>query len=272
MRLEGKRVVLTGAAGGMGQLMATALADAGSKLVLADLNAAGLERLQERLGGGHVTVAGDLGIPEGRTALLRACRDAGGADILINAAGLGEFALFEEQSAERIELMVRVNLVVPMLLSRALLPLLLRSSEPAIVNIGSAFGSIGHPGFVSYCASKFGLRGFTESLRRELGDTPVRVIHLAPRAVRTDMNSPGVVALNRDLGNAMDPPERVVDELLARLRAGRPGEYTIGWPERLFVRLNRLWPGLVDSALGKQLAKIKRHATGAPGPRRKRTA
>jgi len=55
-------------------------------------------------------------------------------------------------------------------------------SEAAVVNIGSTFGSIGHPGFATYCASKFGLRGFTETLRRELSDTGIQVFYIAPRA------------------------------------------------------------------------------------------
>jgi short-subunit dehydrogenase len=59
-----------------------------------------------------------------------------------------------------------------------------------VVNVGSTYGSIGYPGYASYCATKFALRGFSEALRRELADTRVGVLYVAPRATRTSMNSP----------------------------------------------------------------------------------
>jgi short-subunit dehydrogenase len=213
-----------------------------------------------RMGDVPISVAADLCSADGRARLLEVCRDLGAIDILINAAGMSEYALLEQQSAERIELMTTINLIVPMLLCQGLLPLLTARPEAAIVNMGSTFGSIGHPGFASYCASKFGLRGFTETLRRELADTNVRVFYLAPRATLTDMNSAAVVELNRELGNTMDEPRVVVDSLLQILTKKSGGDYFLGWPEKLFVRLNGLLPQLVDTALGKQLATIKRLA------------
>jgi short-subunit dehydrogenase len=260
LHLEGKRIVLTGAAGGMGALIATELAAKGARLVLTDINAEQLAQQVARMGGDPISVAADLCSADGRARLLEVCRDLGAIDILINAAGMSEYALLEQQSAERIELMTTINLIVPMLLCQGLLPLLTARPEAAIVNMGSTFGSIGHPGFASYCASKFGLRGFTETLRRELADTNVQVFYLAPRATLTDMNSAAVVELNRELGNTMDEPRVVVDSLLQILTKKSGGDYFLGWPEKLFVRLNGLLPQLVDTALGKQLATIKRLA------------
>lgn len=260
MQLKGKRIVLTGAAGGMGALIASELAAQGARLVMTDLNEPGLQKIVERLGSEHIIVAADLCSSDGRQELIQRCSELGDIDILINAAGMSEYALLEKQSAARIELMTSINLVVPMLLCQGLLPLLKVRPEAAIVNIGSTFGSIGHPGFASYCASKFGLRGFTETLRRELADTAVQVYYVAPRATRTDMNSAAVVQLNEELGNAMDPPSVVVESLLRVLTRKSGGDYFLGWPEKLFVRLNGLLPRLVDAALGKQLATIKRLA------------
>jgi short-subunit dehydrogenase len=260
MQLKGKRIVLTGAAGGMGELIAMELAAQGALLLLTDLDEQRLAHITERLGPLHACLAADLCDEQGRKKLLQACRDFDGVDILINAAGMSEYALLANQSAARIELMMKINLVVPMLLCQALAPMLAARPEAAIVNIGSTFGSIGHPGFASYCASKFGLRGFSETLRRELGDTDVQVFYVAPRATQTDMNSAAVVQLNQELGNTMDPPQVVVDTLLRLLTTKSGGDYFLGWPEKLFVRLNGLLPGLVDGALGKQLATIKRLA------------
>lgn len=93
-----------------------------------------------------------------------------------------------------------------MLLTHALLPLLQRAPEAAVVNVGSAFGALGHPGFTAYCASKFGLRGFTEALARELADGKIRVLYLAPRVTATAMNDSRVEALNTALGHVVDPP------------------------------------------------------------------
>jgi short-subunit dehydrogenase len=263
MQLEGKRIVLTGAAGGMGALIASELAAHRARLVLVDLNEERLESLTARLGAEHTAVAVDLCDTAGRMQLVRSCEELQGVDILVNAAGISQFALLDAQAAERIQLMTTINLVVPMLLCQDLLPLLKASDEAAIVNIGSTFGSIGHPGFSTYCATKFGLRGFTESLRRELSDTKVGVFYIAPRATQTDMNSEAVVELNRELGNAMDDPEVVVDEIIHLLKTRREGDYFLGWPEKLFVRINGLLPRLVDSSIGKQLATIKRLASQA---------
>jgi short-subunit dehydrogenase len=260
MQLEGKTIVLTGAAGGMGEVIASELSTRGATLVLTDMNSERLAQIAGRLETRHLTVAADLCTEPGRAQLLEVCRGLPGVDILINAAGMSEYALLEQQSAARIELMISLNLVVPMLLCQGLLPVLKTRPEAAIVNIGSTFGAIGHPGFASYCASKFGLRGFTETLRRELADTRVAVFYIAPRATRTDMNSAAVVQLNEALGNTMDTPQVVVANLLHVLDAKPGGDYFMGWPEKLFVRLNGLLPGLVDNALGRQLATIKRLA------------
>ena len=146
-----------------------------------------------------------------------------------------------------------------MLLVQALLPLLHREPQAAVVNIGSTFGSIGHPGFSAYCASKFGLRGFSEALARELADTGIVVSYLAPRATQTDLNSAAVVDFNHAAGNAVDPPAVVAAAVLDMLRTGQTRRW-LGWPERFFAWLNQAFPSLVDRALRSQLGLIKSHA------------
>jgi len=260
MQLKDKRIVLTGATGGMGQLIATELATRGAKLVLVDLNEPRVTALATQLGPNHAAIAVDLCSDEGRSQLIKACREFADIDVLINAAGISEYALIGSQATAKIDLMTTINLIVPMQLCQALLPLLNERPEAAIINIGSTFGSIGHPGFAVYCATKFGLRGYTEALRREVSDTRLKVYYLAPRAVQTDMNNAAVVQLNSELGNAMDKPEVVVASIVRLLTSDRGGDYFIGWPEKLFVRVNGLLPRLVDNALGKKLATIKRLA------------
>ena len=106
------------------------------------------------------------------------------------------------------------------------------------------------------------MRGFTEALRRELADTTVRVQYLAPRATRTAMNPVAVERMNLTLGVAMDAPERVARAACDMLEQGRR-DAVIGWPEKLFVRINALWPRVVDGSLRKQLPVIRRYASGA---------
>jgi short-subunit dehydrogenase len=258
MDCRGKQVLLTGATGGIGQAIAVELDRAGAALTLVGRSEEKLAGLCGRLVGDHASIAADLNDAAQREGVVNHCA-AAGLDIFVNTVGVMDFRLFEEQDAAAIESMVLTNLLAPMLLCRRLVPLLKQRDEAAIVNIGSIFGSIGHPGFSAYCASKFGLRGFTEALQRELHDSSVRVSYLAPRATRTDLNSSAVTALNEALGNATDTPERVAGELLKVLGDKRRQRY-MGWPENLFVRLNSVFPGLVHQALARKLHIIRHHA------------
>ncbi len=267
MRIEGSTVLLTGATGGIGQAMAHRLAGAGARLLLCARDAARLADLAEELSPGTQTVAADIASAAGRTMLIEAAT-AAAVEVVIHNAGTQEFGLFQEQDPAALQRQFELNLCAPVLLTRELLPALVRRDAAALVFVGSAFGSIGHPGFAAYCASKFGLRGFAETLRRELADSVVRVHYLAPRATRTALNGPQVVALNQALGNAIDAPQRVADELLRLLDRDRGGERFVGWPEKLFVRINAVWPRLVDAALAGKLATVRRYASQANPERR----
>src|SRR6185295_15029378 len=108
------------------------------------------------------------------------------------------------------------------------------------------------------CASKFGLRGFSEALRRELSDSSVMVRYFAPRTTATPLNSPAVSAMHRDLRTAQDTP-RLVAERLLRFIGTTAGECRIGFPEKLYAFLNRLIPAITDRAIAGQLAVIRRH-------------
>ncbi len=260
MELSGRTAVLTGASGGIGAALARALAGAGVELVLAGRDAGRLAALRRELGERHRVVVADLATSAGRTAVIEACAALShGLDLLINNAGVGAFGLFEDADAADLERLLAVNLTAPVLLTHGLLPLLQRAPEAAVVNVGSAFGALGHPGFTAYCASKFGLRGFSEALARELADGKIRVLYLAPRATATAMNDSRVEALNTALGNAVDPPEAVAEGLL-RLLHGRRRRLGLGRPEALFARLNALLPGALDAGLARQLPLIRRFA------------
>lgn len=257
---SGRKVLLTGASGGIGRAIAHQLADTGARLLLSARDAIRLAELARELPRDTVTVVADITSTIDRAALVQAAHEMG-IDMVIHNAGVQEFGLFQQQDPGVLQQQLELNLCAPMLLSRELLPLLLQQETAALVFIGSTFGSIGHPGFAAYCASKFGLRGLAESLRRELADTGVRVHYLAPRATRTALNGPRVDALNKALGNATDEPEVVAGELLCLLAHERSSERFVGWPEKLFVRINAVLPRIVDSALAGKLAIVRRFAS-----------
>ena len=135
--------------------------------------------------------------------------------------------------------------------------MLKQAAGARVVNVGSTYGSIGYPGYATYCATKFALRGFSEALRRELADTHVGVLYVAPRATRTSMNSAAAEALNEALKSNVDDPHTVASAVIKAIVDDRRDLY-LGWPERFFVRLNSLLPNLVDRGLRKQLPLIRR--------------
>ncbi|MGY3925861.1 SDR family oxidoreductase [Aeromonas simiae] len=259
MNLDGKRILLTGASGGIGEALALALAERGAHLLLHGRQSQALERLRLQLPAPerHHTLCADLCSAEGRLALIHHPALESGVDILINNAGTNHFAWLEDQSEEQIASQLELNTLAPLLLTRALLPRLARPG--LIMNVGSSFGGIGYPGYSVYCASKFAIRGFSEALGRELAGSGIKVLHFAPRATRTHLNAPEVYAMNAELGTHTDTPEEVADQLVQSLEQEHTRTW-VGWPEKLFVRLNALLPGLVDRALAKQHAVIARFA------------
>jgi short-subunit dehydrogenase len=263
MKLSEATVLLTGAAGGIGAATARELGRRGARLLLTDMHEQPLEMLAEALrtdGIAAESVVGNIAVADDRDAVVSRAK-AARVNVLVNVAGVNPFGWLANQNEAEIELVFRINTIAPVLLCRAMLPVLAENSPAQIVNVGSAFGAIGFPGFAAYSASKFAMRGFSEALRRELADTKIRVHYVAPRATRTALVTDRVRAMNEELGVAMDPPETVARAIATSIESGRR-ELSVGFPERLFAKINALIPAIVDRALGKQLSTIRRHATG----------
>lgn len=259
MQLTNARILLTGATGGLGEALALELADAGARLLIAGRDVPKLAALAATLGPGSTSVRADMTRPEGIAAIVGAAQEFG-INVLINNAGIGGFGLYHEQEWPTVEQLIATNLAAPMQLTHALLPWLRSRPAAAIVNVGSMFGSLPFAGFVAYSATKAGLRGFSQSLRRELADTRISVVHIAPRAIDTPLNTPEVNALNRELKNTSDNPADVAREIVATLQ-NDVKERHIGFPERFFAWLNGVAPGLIDNGLSGKLPAIKRHAS-----------
>ena len=241
MKLEGKKVAVTGGTGGIGSEVVLQLARAGAHpLVLGQVRNDGLP---------GQFIACDFSTPDGVAVAGREIA-AHAPDVLINLAGVQYFGRFEEQSTEALAQFYTINLIAPALLAQAVLPGMKKRGSGQIVNIGSIFGSIPFAYFVSYSSAKAGLKALSEALRRELDGTGVTVTYVAPRAVKTPMNHGKVVELSKATRMAMDAPEAVAARILRAIEAEEKDVY-IGFPESLFVRVNALLPRLVDGALRK---------------------
>lgn len=161
------------------------------------------------------------------------------------------FRPFAEEDPAVLERIVQTNLIAPMAMTRQVLPEMLARGSGRIVNVGSTFGSIGFAWFAAYSASKFGLRGLSEALRRELEGSGVGVTYVAPRAVKTGFNSDAVYSMAEATGMKMDEPVWVAANIIAAIERDAKEVY-LGFPEKFFARLNGLLPRLVDGGLRKQ--------------------
>ena len=194
-------VIVTGASGGIGRVTAERLARTAT-VVLAARSADKLQSLAaeiEKAGGTAVPVPTDVRDPAAVTALVeRAVAIDGRLDALVNNAGVGGAASVLAAD-DAVETMIQVNLLAPIRLMRAVVPIMRAQGSGSIVNIGSVAGEVGISG--TYSATKFALRGMTDSVRRELAGTGIGVTLIEPGYIATAGNShrtglpgPGVVA------------------------------------------------------------------------------
>lgn len=257
MRLDwnSQHIVLTGATGGLGRELASQLTDLGVRLTLVGRNETELTQLAKSLQQDYWVA--DITQSKARNLLVEhLCSQSGTLPVtgLINNAGMAAEGVFEQQYSQA-EAMLSINLLAPILLTAELLPEL-KSRRSFILNVGSVFGRIGFPGQTLYCATKFGLKGFTESLRRELSDTSVRVMYTAPRAIKTGFNGPLMQALNARTQTTEDAPDVVADCIIKQIKSGQINR-TIGFPEKLYVVLNSIRPQWLDGALFKVNRTLK---------------
>lgn len=251
------RVLLTGASGGIGREAAVALVRAGAAVLLAGRHPARLSAQARALGNEpRVTwAAADLADPA-QVERLAAEAAAWGCNVVVHNAGTPAFGALAQQDAAAMQRVLQTNLLAPMLLTRLLLPHLVQQARAQVLCVGSALGRIGLPGYTLYCASKFGLRGFAEALRRELAGTPVRVQYLGPRTTHTDFNDRQVQAYNRATGAAVDQPGAVAAAMV-RLLQDEAAERFLGFPEKLAVRINGLAPAWLDGSFRRHSRSLE---------------
>jgi NAD(P)-dependent dehydrogenase (short-subunit alcohol dehydrogenase family) len=190
-KLSDRVAVVTGAAGGIGRATALLLADRGCSLAIADVNEAGLAETAElvkkrgrKVTSHRVDVSNKARMQEFAGEVVDA---HGGVNILINNAGVVVISSFQDHELDDFEWLMGVNFWGVVYGCKFFLPALLNAEEGHIVNISSLFGLTGVPLQTSYCASKFAVRGFTESLRMELRSSRVGVTNIHPGGIATDI-------------------------------------------------------------------------------------
>lgn len=245
MGFTGKRVLLTGAAGGLGEITAKALAEAGATLILSSRNEQKLKEIAASLPGGpHEVVAADLlqpGAPEDVVAR------AGRIDLLVaNAGRPGGWAL-DDTAAEDVAAAVRVNYESPIQMAKAVIPGMKKQGSGQIVLISSMAGKFALPESTMYSSTKAGLRAFGWALRPELARDNISVTVVAPGFI-------GEVGMFAKRGSKAPPlvgvisPQRYTKTLLAGIEKGK-GEIAIASPQmRLLAQLSVFMPGVFARA------------------------
>ncbi len=252
----GKTCVITGAASGIGRALTLNLARRGARLVLVDRDESGLEAVAvaaREMGAEVATYVIDLSDGQDRTDFAASVAERfGGADLLVNNAGVALSGTFEQVSLKDFEWLMEINLFAVIRMTKAFLPQLLSRPGSHLVNLSSLFGLIAPAGQVAYATSKFGVRGFTEALRHELdGRVGVTVVH--PGGVKTNIAAnarvSGVDAAGEQAARARKfaeaaltlPPADAAEQIVAAIRHRRP-RLVITRVARAADRLARLTP------------------------------
>jgi len=273
--IRGAAAAITGAASGIGRALALELAARGCDLALADRDEAGMQTLAAEIAKAYqrkITVHRvDVGEPSQIEAFAQAAISAHpGLNIVVNNAGVALLGQFNEIDQAQMDWLIKINFWGVVHATRAFLPQLSRQREAHIVNLSSIFGIIAPPGQTAYAASKFAVRGFSESLRHELqmAASPVRLSVVHPGGVATNIvrNSPtgiGVTdnerraqAIERFDSVAKTTPAAAALRIIKGIEKNQP-RILIGNDARFMDLLQRFLPGSYWAVLARRLGATK---------------
>jgi len=191
MTFDGKIVLVTGGASGIGKATVMAFARQGATAICADVNAAAGEALKKEATGGNLKVdfvAIDLGNSDSiRAAAAEVLKRYPRVDILVNAAGWGDIQPYIQNTPEFINRVIAINLAGPAHLTQALLPQMIAANGGKVINIASDAGRVGSGGETVYAGAKGGLIAFTKSLAREVARYSINVNCVCPGPTDTPM-------------------------------------------------------------------------------------
>ncbi|MFG1361034.1 SDR family NAD(P)-dependent oxidoreductase [Xanthobacter pseudotagetidis] len=263
MQLRGKRVLITGGTSGIGLAAARQLQDKGARVFVTGRRPDVLAAALDALGPGARGAAADVAGEAGRAATLNAALAAlGGLDVLVNNAGAVRAGRLEETGEAEIRAMVEVDLLAPILLTRAALPALRASGEAMVVNVASGIALVGVPFYATYAAVKAGLAHFGEALRRELLGEGVHVLTLYPGATDTPMMKTS--RAGADLGFVKEAADEVAAALVAGMEADALDVRRLSPQRAQMVALNGTDPAALDARFLQMkpalAAAVKDHA------------
>lgn len=249
-----KRVLLTGASSGIGWYLASELVRAGAYVVVTSRREDRLRQLRQAFGNPHrrlISVPGDISDPEHRQNLVdTAVEKLGGIDLVFNNAGIGAVGAFENATQERLRRIFEVDFFGVTELTRLALPHLHQGVNPAICIVSSVLAHRGVARKSEYCAAKFALRGWTESLRLELKPTGIDVVTISPSTTSSEFFDSLLDSdpLEKTMRLGVQSAEKVAHAILGAVRKGRR-ELILSPGGKALVWLSRLAPGLMDRLL-----------------------
>ena len=249
-----KRVLLTGASSGIGWYLASELVRAGAFVVVTSRREDRLQKLRQSFGNPRrrlIAVAGDISDPVHRQKLVdTAVTELGGIDLVFNNAGIGAFGAFEDATQERLRRIFEVDFFGVTELTRLALPHLHKGVNPAICIVSSVLAHRGMPRKSEYCAAKFALRGWTESLRLELKPTGIDVVTISPSTTSSEFFDSLLDSepVEKSVQFGIQSAERVAHAILGAVKNGRR-ELILSVGGKALVWLSRLAPGLMDRIL-----------------------
>jgi uncharacterized oxidoreductase len=248
MNLAGKRVLITGGSSGIGFATAQAMIARGAVVFITgrrpDVLTAAVEQLR-RSGGRADGIAADVSTVPGRTTTLKAgLEKLGGLDILVNNAGGVRAGRLEDTSEADIRTMIEVDLLAPILLTRAALPDLRVAGSGMVVNITSGIALIGMPFYSTYAAAKAGFARFGEALRRELKGEGVHVLTVYPGATDTPMMKSSKAG--PELGFVKETAAAVAEAIVAGIESEAFEVVRGGEARDKMIALNRENPAAID--------------------------
>ncbi len=247
--LTGKVVAITGGARGIGRATANALTAHGARVAIGDIEAPLAEQTAAELGGGTVGLPLDVTDRSSFERFLRDTEDRLGAlDVLINNAGIMPIGPFVEESEATAKTLIDINLHGVIFGSKLALERFIARGSGHLVNIASAAGKVGFPGGATYCATKHGVVGLSETIRAELRGTDIGVSVVMPVVVNTQLGS----GLPATRGFKAVEPEDVADAVVGAMQWNRYEVYVPKSTKALF-RLRALVPMWATEAIGRLL-------------------
>lgn len=248
--LNEKVVIVTGASSGLGRALAFAFARRAAKVVLVARREDRLETVRREI---EPYTSDVLAIPADvsreddlRRVVEQTLARFGRIDVLVNNAGIFTGGPFQGQDPARVEAMVRVNLWAAIRLTQLALPSMLANNHGYILNVGSGLGRAAIPMFAPYVATKYGLAGFTDTLRRELHRTGVHLTLVLPGWIHTDMITPEVEGLVARYGLPVEHPDFVAERAVLGLVRGEHEIILGGLLARLGILAERYAPLLLS--------------------------